>query len=302
MARLPTVRQLQYLCALDEHRHFGRAAAACHVSQSAFSVAIRELESTLDVRLVDRTNKRVTVTPVGREIVARARAVLGEIEALVDAARGHGEPLAGALTLGVIPTIAPFLLPKALPAIRARFPKLVLYLREEQTRRIHEELLGGSVDVILIALPCDLQGVEQLVLFRDRFRLAARAGTRLIDVRRYDPRRLPPQSVLLLEDGHCLRNHALAACRLRDPEKLSRFSASSLPTLLQMVDGDLGVTFLPEMAEGSALLASTRIRTYPLPESSYRDIGLAWRKGSARAAEFRALGEVLRAAAGARRR
>lgn len=293
MRHLPTVRQLQYLVALDQHRHFGRAAAASFVSQSAFSVAIRELESALGVQLVDRTNKRVTVTAVGREVAARARECLHALEALVDVARGHGEPLAGPLTLGVIPTIAPFLLPRALPGIRTRFPRLELYLREGETERIHEELLAGTLDLLLLALPYPLKGTDTLVLFRDPFRLAAREGTTLLDPRRYDPRRLPADSVLLLEDGHCLRNHALEACRLRDPAKISRFSATSLPTLVQMVDGDLGVTYLPQLAEGSALLEGTRIRTWPLPASSYREIGLAWRKGSARAAEFRALGAVL---------
>lgn len=292
---LPTLRQLRYLVALDEHRHFARAASACHVSQSAFSVGIRELETALNVQLVDRTNKRVTMTPIGREVVARARICLRDAEDLVDLARGHQEPLAGRLTLGVIPTIAPFLLPKALPAIRKRYPRLELYLKEDLTQRIYEDMLAGSIDLILIALPYDLKGVEEMALFRDRFRLAARAGSEHVDTRKPDARRLPPDSVLLLEDGHCLRNHAIDACRLRDPAKIARFSATSLPTLLQMVDSDLGVTFLPEMAEGSPLLKSTRIRTWPLPDASYREIGLAWRKGSARGEEFRALGELLAA-------
>ncbi|MCC7413220.1 MAG: LysR family transcriptional regulator [Gammaproteobacteria bacterium] len=290
---LPTVRQLQYLLALAEHGHFGRAAASCHVSQSAFSVAIRALESTLAVRLVDRTNKRVTVTAVGREIIARARQCLRDVEDLVDAAQGHSEPLTGPLTLGVIPTIAPFLLPRVLPAIRRQFPRLELYLREDLTQRIYAELMNGTIDVMLVALPYELQGVEEMPLFRDHFRLAAREDTRLLDPARYDPRRLPAESVLLLEDGHCLRNHALTACRLRDPGRVSRFSATSLPTLLQMVDADLGVTYLPEMAEGTPLLKGTRIRTYPLTDTSYREIGLVWRKGSARGPEFRQLGELI---------
>ena len=294
MIHLPTVRQLRYFVALAEHRHFRRAAEACFVSQSAFSVAIQELESLLGVRLVDRTNRSVAVTRTGQQVAVQARRCLRDLEDLVEVARADSEPLAGSLHLGVIPTIAPFLLPRVLPRLRRACPKLKLYLHEDTTPRIHEGLMEGRLDLILLAFPYRLRGVETLALFRDPFRLACREGTRIVDPERVRLNRLNAGSVLLLEDGHCLRDQALAACRLRDMDAVSRIEASSLLTLVEMVDADLGVTFLPEMAEGSALLRNTRVRTYPMPGGGHREIGLAWRRGSARAEEFERLGVILR--------
>lgn len=293
---LPSVRQLRYFVALAESRHFGRAAAACFVSQPAFSVAIRELEQLLGVTLVERSNRRVTVTPDGVELAAQARLCLRDLEALVDLARERGRPLSGPLRLGVIPTIAPFLLPTALPRIRKRFPELRLYIREAQTATVVAELMDGRVDLALLALPWPLPNASTMTLFSDRFLLAARADSQLVDPAHFSPADLPADSVLLLEEGHCLRDHALSACRLRNRQALSPFAASSLHTLLEMVDGDLGVTFVPEMAVGSGLLKQTRVKTYPLREDASRDIALAWRTSSARAAEFRELGEILRTA------
>ncbi|HEX7082015.1 MAG TPA: hydrogen peroxide-inducible genes activator [Gammaproteobacteria bacterium] len=290
---LPTVKQLRYFVALAEHRHFGRAAAECHVSQSAFSVAIRELETLLRANLVDRTNRKVTITATGKEVAALAKRCLTDLHALAEVARRENRPLEGPLQLGVIPTIAPFLLPRVLPAVREAFPKLRLFLHEDMTQRLHEQLMDGVLDLVLLALPYDLPGVERMVLFRDRFRLAARKGTALVDPARYRPDRLTDGSVLLLREGHCLREHAIDACRIRGTEKMSAFSASSLLTLIEMVDADLGVTFLPEMAEGSALLQNTMVRTYPLGEDNYRNVGLVWRRGSARRGEFKLLGDFL---------
>ena len=294
MPHLPTVKQLRYFVALAEHRHFRRAAEACFVSQSAFSVAIRELETALETRLVDRTNRKVTITRTGQEVAVQARLCLRDIEDLAELARAERAPLAGPLHLGVIPTIAPFLLPRALPRLRRACPDLRLYLHEDTTARIHAGLMAGRLDLLLLALPCALRNVEVLPLFRDPFRLACRKGTRLVDPERPRLNRLNAGSVLLLEDGHCLRGHALAACRLRNAESLSPFSATSLLTLVEMVDADLGITFLPEMAEGAALLRHTRIGTWPVPGGGHREIGLAWRRGGARAAEFARLGELLR--------
>lgn len=295
--RLPSTRQLQYFAALAEHRHFGKAAVACFVSQSAFSIAIRELETLLGVRLVDRTNRRVTITALGQEVATQARLCLRDIEGLVALAQTERSPLAGPLRLGVIPTIAPFLLPRVLPRLRKALPKLRLFLHEGTTAEIHGKLLKGELDVLLLALPFDLDNTEVQPLFRDAFRLACRKGTKLVNPDRYSYNRLDRDAVLLLDDGHCLREHAISACRLKSSEKISPFAASSLLTLIEMVDADLGITFLPEMAEGSALLAGTRVETHALPERSYREIGLAWRQGSTRGAEFRRLGEHLRALA-----
>ncbi|MCC7257781.1 MAG: LysR family transcriptional regulator [Gammaproteobacteria bacterium] len=293
---LPTVRQLRYFAALAQWRHFGRAAAACHVSQPAFSVAIRGLEQLLGVDLVERSNRRVTITPAGSEIATQARLCLADLEALVDLARERSEPLSGPLRLGVIPTIAPFLLPLALPKIRHRYPQLQLYIREGLTSALLADLADGRLDLALLALPYPLQHMEAMPLFRDRFLLAARRDTTLVDPRHFTPGQLPAGSLLLLEEGHCLREHALAACRLRHRRAVSQFAASSLHTLLEMVAGDLGVTFVPEMARNSGLLRHTQIRTWPLREGSAREIALVWRQRSARGAAFRELGALIRSA------
>lgn len=290
----PTLKQLQYFLALTETTHFGRAADQCFVSQSAFSNAIQELEAKLRSQLVDRTNRNVTITATGQEVAVQARLVMRDVESLVEIARGANEPLAGVLRLGVIPTIAPFLLPAALPRLRKDYPDLELLLAEDQTERIYRRLMDGELDVLLLALPWPMQGVEELPLFKDSFCLACRDGTTRVDPENYRYNRLDSDSILLLEDGHCLREHALAACRLRDTEKVRRFGATSLLTLIEMVDADLGITFLPEMARDSALLRNTRVSLWPIGERSYRTIGLVWRKGSRRAEEFRLLGKFLR--------
>lgn len=290
---LPNVKQLRYFVALVEERHFGRAAAASFVSQSAFSTAISGLESLLKIRLVDRTSRQLTITATGKEIASQARLCLRNLEGVIEIAQGQQEPLEGELRLGVIPTIAPFLLPKALPRLRQAYPKLRLFLTEDQTARLHSKLLDGDLDVVLLALPYDLRSTEVLPLYKDRFLLACHEKTKLVDPQNYRFSRLDAGSVLLLDDGHCLRDHALEACKIRNTGKLSRFAASSLLTLVEMVDADLGITYLPEMAKGSALLRNTRVRTYPLGDRSYRTIGLAWRKGSARTEEFQLLGDFL---------
>jgi len=291
--KLPTIKQLRYFVALTETGHFGRAADACFVSQSAFSNAIQELEALLEVQLVDRTNRSVTITAMGQQVATQARLVLRDVDSLVDMARGRRAPLTGELHLGVIPTIAPFLLPSALPRLRRKYPKLELYLHEEQTQRIYERLMDGELDVLLLALPYDMRGVDVLPLFRDRFMLAYREGTQRVDPDNYRFSRLDADSVLLLEDGHCLRDHALSACKIRNTQKLRRIGASSVLTLVEMVDADLGVTFLPEMAQDSQILKNTRVGLKPLAESAYRTIGLAWRKGTDRTEEFTMLGEFL---------
>lgn len=290
---LPSVKQLRYFVALAEHGHFGRAADACHVSQSAFSVGIQELEAALDVQLVDRTNRQVTITAIGREVAEQARLCLRDLESLVQMARVGQKPLSGPLRLGVIPTISPFLLPRVLPLVRQSFPELKLFLVEDLTDKLHHKLLAGDIDLMLFAVPYELRNVETESLFRDRFLLAAHRETRLVDPDNYRYNRLHADSVLLLEEGHCLREHAIDACRIRSSEKVSRFAATSLLTLIEMVDADLGITFLPEMAKDSALLSATDVGLWPMGERSYREIALGWRRGSARADEFRELGAFI---------
>jgi LysR family hydrogen peroxide-inducible transcriptional activator len=293
MAHLPTTKQLRYFVALEQYEHFGKAAESCFVSQPAFSVAIKELENMLNIQLVDRTNKNVTVTSLGRDVARQARVVLRELEDLVEMAKGNQLPLTGPLKLGVIPTIAPFLLPRLLPALRAQFPDLRLYLKEDLTERIYERLMDGELDLILIALPYELRNTTDMVLFEDRFFLAHQQNSALIRPGDYDLNELPSDSILLLEDGHCLRDHALSACNIKNVDKVSNITATSLLTLVQMVDADLGITYLPEMAVNSSLLKNTRIKTTPMEPGSSRQIGLVWRKASTRQDEFTMLGNFI---------
>ena len=292
--KLPTIKQLRYLIELEKHAHFGKAAEACFISQSAFSVAIRELESTLGAQLFDRTNKRVTITAMGQEIVVQARLVIRDLEALMDMARVSSEPLSGKLRLGVIPTISPFLLPKILPKLRSHFPQLQLFLQEDTTQRVYERLMSGELDLILIAFPYELRNVEKMKLFNDQFLLAYKTDSQFIDTQKVTVDHLQSESILLLEDGHCLRDHALSACKIRNLNKVSHFAASSLLTLIEMVQADLGVTYLPEMAKDSPMLKNTNIKTQAMPKNSHREIGLIWRKGSARGKEFKMLGEFIK--------
>jgi LysR family hydrogen peroxide-inducible transcriptional activator len=218
---------------------------------------------------------------------------LQDVSSLVEIAAGARPPLTGELRLGVIPTIAPFMLPRILPKLRRQYPELQLYLIEDQTQRIYDRLMAGELDVLLLALPWDMRGVDVSPLFKDSFCLAYRDGTDLVDPTNYRINRLNNDSVLLLDDGHCLRDHALAACKIRNSQALRRFGASSLLTLVEMVDADLGITFLPEMARGTSVLKNTRVKLQPLDAKSYRTIGLCWRKGSGRIDEFGLLGDFL---------
>ena len=290
----PTVKQLRYFTRLEKLGHFGKAADACFISQSAFSTAIQELESILGTQLVDRTNKKITITRIGKEIAAQARLILMDIDGLMQIANESNEPLSGNLRLGIIPTIAPFLLPKILPLLRAEYPKLKLYLQEDTTQRIYEELMTGELDVLIIAMPFALRNVESMVLFKDPFMLAYRKGSKFIKAKQYLITQLKPESILLLEDAHCMRGHALSACKIRNLNMVSRFDASSLLTLIEMVDVDIGITFLPEMAKNFPMLLNTNIETRPLGVGSHREVGIVWRKGSAKVKEFRMLGKFIK--------
>lgn len=296
MKHLPTTKQLRYFVALDEHRHFGKAAQACFVTQSAFSVAIQELENLLNVSLVDRTNRSVTITSIGSQVASQARLALFDIEGITDLASSYQEPLSGPLRVGVIPTIAPFILPRVLPSIRKQFPKLNLFLKEDQTVRIHAALMDGDLDLLLLALPFELANVETLPLFKDRFKVAYRKGTHKLLAGNYKANKLDPENIILMEDGHCLREHTLSACKLRKHGQINKFSANSLYTLVQMIDNDLGITFLPEIAIKGGLLKNTKVLVEDLSEGSYRTIGLAWRKSSVRNEEFRLLGNAIKEA------
>ncbi len=295
MISLPTLRQLRHLVELARHGHFGRAAQACHVTQSTLSASIKELEGLLQATLVDRTRRRVVVTPLGQAIVERAQDILRNTEDLVEAARVSREPLTGPLSLGVIPTIGPFLLPRCLPALRRRYPELRLYLTEDLTDRLLEQLRKGDLDLALIALPYDCPDAESADLVDDPFRLVAPKDHAWASLAEVDSRRLAEASLLLLRDGHCLREHALAACRLADRGQIDAFGATRLYTLVQMVENGLGVTLMPQVAIDAGILRGTRLAQLPLGgDAPTRRIALVWRRGTARRAEFELLAQALR--------
>jgi LysR family hydrogen peroxide-inducible transcriptional activator len=293
---LPTLRQLRHLVALAEHRHFGRAAQATFVTQSAFSASIKELEGTLGAPLVDRHPRGVLLTPLGAEVVTRARRLLADAEALTEVAHAAREPLSAPLRLGVIPTVSPFLLPRVLPALRRAHPRLKLYLTEDLTERLCEGLQAGRLDVLVVALPCACGDAETLSLARDSFRVALRGDDPLAKAKTIRPEQLDPERLLLLQDGHCMREQALAACRLSSPEVAQAFRGTSLATLVQMVDNGLGITLVPQLALDAGLLRGTKAVTRPLISAdAARELGLAWRRGTARRGELALLGATLRA-------
>ncbi|MBX7492718.1 hydrogen peroxide-inducible genes activator [Qipengyuania sp. 1NDW9] len=293
---LPTLKQLQYLVALHEHGHFGRAAEASFVSQSTLSAGIRELESLLGVTLVERSRRVVRFTALGNQVVEKAHRVLREAEELADLVQAAGKPLAGQLRMSVIPTIAPFLLPRFLPRIRKERPELELFLREETSHDAVESLQHGRVDCVLLALPFNTGEVDSAHISDDPLYVAFPKD---------DPRD-PPESVpasmiddgrlLLLEDGHCLKDHALAACNRPELRGSTTMIGTSLHTLVQMVDNGLGLTMLPAMAVEAGILNGTDVVARPLKsKSASREIALIWRKNSPRREDFELLAEELRA-------
>jgi len=290
----PTLRQLQYLVALREHGHFGKAADACFVTQSTLSAALRELETLLGVTLVERTRRVVRFTALGEKIADKAVRVIRETEELAELARAQGKPLHGELRLGVIPTIAPFLLPAMLPRLRTEWPDLKLYLREETSQAACEALHRGQLDCVLLALPYACGDVDSVPLLDDRLFVAfpggeAPSGT-AVEVDAIDEKRM-----LLLEDGHCLKDHALSACNRPELRAHAAMMGTSLHTLVQMVDNGLGVTFIPAMAIEAGILDGTRVDAKPLrSDHGFRRISLIWRRSSPREAEFQMLAGALR--------
>ena len=290
---LPTIKQLQYLVALQQHGHFGKAATACYVTQSTLSAGLRELESLIGVTLVERSRRVVRFTALGERIADKARRVVREAEELGDMVRAADKPLSGALRMSVIPTIAPFLLPQILPSLRKDWPELKLYLREEASAAACESLVRGRVDCVLLALPYACGDVETNALFDDRLLLAFPGGE--IHPATVTAAAIDEGRLLLLEDGHCLKDHALSACNRPELRAEAVMLGTSLHTLVQMVDNDLGVTLLPEMAITAGILNGTNVEVRPLEaDHPNRTIALAWRKGSPRVKEFELLAEVLR--------
>jgi LysR family transcriptional regulator, hydrogen peroxide-inducible genes activator len=293
---LPTIKQLQYLVALHEHGHFGKAADACFVSQSTLSAGIRELESLLGVVLVERSRRVVRFTALGEQVVAKANRLLREAEELTDLVQASGKPLAGELRMSVIPTIAPFMLPRMLPRLKRERPELKLILREETSHDALESLNHGRVDCVLLALPFDIGEAAVEHICDDRLFVAFPK-----DDPRDPPASIHPDTIdqgrlLLLEDGHCLRDHALAACNRSELRASAAMVGTSLHTLVQLVNNDLGLTLLPEMALKAGILNGTDVVARPVESATAkREIALVWRKNSPREADFRLLAEELRA-------
>ena len=294
---LPTLKQLQYLVALKDHGHFGRAAEACFVTQSTLSAGLRELESLIGVTLVERTRRVVRFTPLGTRIAEKAQRILREAEELADMVRAAGKPLSGELRMGVIPTIAPFLLPALLPKLRKAWPDLKLYLREETSQAACDSLHRGHLDCVLLALPFGCGDVDTAELFDDRLFVAFPPGAAKPPAH-VTPASIDQASLLLLEDGHCLKDHALAACNRPELRAEAMMLGTSLHTLVQMIDNGLGVTMVPEMAIDAGILRGTGVVARPLEaEHAARRIALIWRRSSPRDKEFRLLAEALRKAA-----
>jgi LysR family hydrogen peroxide-inducible transcriptional activator len=295
MASFPSLKQLKYLCAVAEHRHFSKAAEACHVTQSTLSAGIQELESQLGVTIFERNKKNVLITPVGEQVLRQARLLLGNAEDLVAIARASQAPLSGELRLGVIPTIGPFLLPKMLSDLRADYPELKLFLKEDLSADLFARLQQGELDVLLLALPYPLPDMRVESLFRDDFELLLPPGHPLKKAPLVHQRQLQGEKLLLLEEGHCLRDHALEACKLESAQLDLVYQGTSLHTLVEMVANGLGVTLLPDIAVKAGILGRTGLEIKSFKDDKVaREIGLTWRETDPRQQDYLALAGFIR--------
>ncbi len=294
MAALPSLRQLRYFVAIAHELNFTRAAEACFVGQSTLSAGLKELEDGLGVRLVERDRQNVAITPIGLEILGRAKAILAASEDLVEYAVGVGQPMSGMVRLGVIPTIAPFLLPNVLPDIRERFPNLKLALREDLTENLLARLADHQLDFILIALPYETSGLLVKELFNDEFWLVAREDDPALKGKEIHLPAKMADRLLLLEEGHCLREHTLQSCKRADVKNADGMEATSLLTLIQMVESGMGIALLPEMAIKGGLLNGTTLVARPLaPPAPKRTIALLARASTTHLEEFQALAQSI---------
>lgn len=297
---MTSLKQLRYFESVARHGHFGRAAEHCAVSQPALSMQIRELEEELGLKLFERLARGARLTPEGREVEKRVTRILAEIRDLDDFAKQRGAPLAGPLHLGVIPSLAPYVLPPLLPLVQRRFPELDLSIRETQTQHLVDELIDGRLDLLLLALPVEHGEIETMALFEDRFLLAYPPDREIGKEVLATPELLKADRLLLLEEGHCLRDQALALCELRQIDSINTFGASSLSTIVQMVANGMGMTLLPEIAVNlETRHQRVGLKRFAEPQP-YRRIGLAWRKSSPRKPDFVALGNLVSEVTGAK--
>ena len=300
MAYLPSLRQLGYFVALAKELNFTRAAQACFVGQSTLSAGLKELEDALGIHLVERDRQNVSITPIGLEVLERAKLILAASEDLVEYAGATGKPMTATIRLGVIPTIAPFLLATVLPEVRTRFPDLKITLREDLTANLLSRLAERTLDFALIALPYDVSGLLVQELFDDHFWLVAKEGDPALKGKEVTLPAKMAERLLLLEEGHCLREHSLQACRRTDIRKAEGLEATSLLTLLQMVESGLGIALLPGMAVKSSLLNNSQLVAKELAAPTpKRVIALVARSSTAHTQEFNALANCIREQFGA---
>ena len=288
------LRDLKYLVAVADTRHFGRAAEACFVSQPTLSTQVRKLEEFLGVTLIERNNRQVLLTPIGEKVVEQARKVLSNSEQLVKLAREARDPLGGEFRLGIIPTVAPYLLPDILPSIREAYPDLQIQLVESQTAVITESLRRGQLDALILALPVEDDNIRSCTLYLEPFYLAAAPDNPICKLNSVRSRDLEHMEVLLLEDGHCLREQALEVCKQREAIENTNFSATSIETLRHMVAANIGITLMPELARDPDERLVRYLPFEPGPHQPHREIGLAWRNTSTREQLLEGLAEIIR--------
>ncbi len=289
---LPTLRQLQYLTAVIHLKHFGHAADQCFVTQSTLSAAIQDLESLLGAPLLERTNRKVIPTALGIELAQRAQYILSLSADLVDLAQSEHRSSTGRVRMGVIPSIAPFLLPKVLPTIRLHFPQLELILIEDQSEPLLNNLRAGNIDIALLAFPFDIEGLDHTIFGEESFWVALPKNHSLATKKQITAAQLPIEDLLLLSEGHCLRQHALSACQLPATSQRTSLQGTSLYTLIEMVAGGLGITLIPEMAINSDMVSHADICVRPLiaqDKKPTRGLGLVWRPSYQRSATLELL-------------
>lgn len=294
MSKLPSLKNLSYLLALHQHQNFNRAAQACFVSQSTLSSGIQNLEDQLGCQLIERDHKSFLFTAMGEEIVDRARLILTYTEELTNYAQSQGNVMEGPLRIGCIPTIGPFLLGILSKALQQEYPKLELFIREDTTQQLMNFLRDGELDVLILALPIDLQGNQQWVVGKDHFKMALSPSLSMAAGSPVAYDKLPNKSIFLLEKEHCMSGHAVTACRLGNKEKINPFTASSLHSLIQMAEALNGATFVPQLAINAGILDGTDLIIMdPSDGEAYREIGLVFRPTTSRRQTFRKLAETL---------